>query len=91
MTTIHIHTLGPQRRKPKIGDRRTTKKHGVQIRVVETHNGMWVVSGSRHRYEWRKPHELLGTQWAYLLTAAEKHAAQHRKDIEHSVLMGAVR
>lgn len=64
---MKIHILAPQRRRQKIGDRRTTKKHGLQIRVVETHNGMWVCSGSRYRYEWRKPSDLVGTQWAHLL------------------------
>lgn len=83
---MKIIVLKPQRPKPQIGDRRTTKKHGVQIRVVETHNGMWVKSGSRYRYEWRKPYELIGTQWAYLLNPSEKHAANHRKDIEFSTL-----
>lgn len=64
---MKIHILAPKRRRPKIGDRRTTKKHGLQIRVVETHNGMWVCSGSRYRYEWRKPSDLVGKQWANLL------------------------
>lgn len=64
---MKITILAPQRRKPKIGDRRTTKKHGLQIRVVETHNGMWVRNGSRYRYEWRKPSELVGTWWENLI------------------------
>jgi len=85
---MRIHILGPQRKRPKIGDRRCTKKHGVQIRVVETHNGMWVKSGSRYRHNWKKPHELLGTQWDYLLNPQERAAAQLRNDIEHSVLLG---
>lgn len=64
---MKITILAPQRRKPKIGDRRTTKKHGLQIRVVETYNGMWVRNGSRYRYDWRKPWELVGSQWDYLI------------------------
>lgn len=64
--------MSQQRRKPKIGDRRTTKKHGLQIRVVETHNGMWVCNGGRYRYDWRRPSELKGTSWDYLLTAEER-------------------
>jgi hypothetical protein len=68
---MRIHILAPQRKKPKIGDRRTTKKHGLQIRVVETHNGMWVCNGSRYRYEWRKPAELVGTQWEHLIKDGE--------------------
>lgn len=47
-----IHILGPQRKKPKAGDRRETKKHGVQVRVHERHNGMLVRSGSSYRYDW---------------------------------------
>ena len=64
---MKITILAPQRRRPRIGDRRNTKKHGLQIRVVETHNGMLVCNGSRYRYEWSKPSELVGTQWANLL------------------------
>lgn len=64
---MKITILTPQRRRPQIGDRRNTKAHGLQIRVVETHNGMWVCNGSRYRYDWRKPSELVGTQWAHLL------------------------
>jgi hypothetical protein len=86
---VKVHLPPPQRKKLKIGDRRCTKKHGVQIRVVEAHHGMWVCNGSRYRYEWKRPHELLGTQWDYLLTPQERASAQLRRDIEHSVLMGA--
>lgn len=48
------------RKPPKVGDRRTTKKHGLQIRVWE-----WsevyrarVVSNGKPVYEWRKPKDL---------------------------------
>lgn len=68
---MKLTILAPQRRKPKIGDRRTTKKHGLQIRVVETHNGMWVRNGSRYRYEWLKPSEPVGAQWAHLLQSGD--------------------
>lgn len=71
---MKIHILAPQRRKPKIGDRRTTKKHGLQIRVVQTHNGMWCCSGSRYLYEWRTPAQLLGTRWEYLINPQERAA-----------------
>ena len=57
------------RRKPHIGDRRVTKSHGLQLRVVETHQGMWVRSGSGYRYDWRSPAQLLGTQWEHLVQA----------------------
>jgi hypothetical protein len=41
-----------QRKQPRAGDRRVTKKHGEQVRVHVTHHGAWVVSGSRYVYEW---------------------------------------
>ena len=75
MTRVTV--LGPQRRKPEIGDRRTTKKHGLQIRVVETRDGMWVLQAGKtnaYRYDWKKPAELIGTRWEYLLRAGEVHA-----------------
>lgn len=82
--TYHYATSKP---KPQIGDRRVTKKHGVQIRVVATSGGAWMRNGSRYVYEWRKPNELYGTQWAHLLTPAERHAAQLKRDIEQSIFM----
>jgi hypothetical protein len=92
---VKITVLAPQRKKPKVGDRRTTKKHGLQIRVVETHGGMWVRSGSRYRYEWRKPADLVGTQWAHMLTAEDladieriRFAAGHARDMEAAILFG---
>ena len=64
---IHISTSVP-RRKPKIGDTRTTKKYGLQIRVVETTSGgSWIRSSSGYYYQWLTPDELRGTQWEYLL------------------------
>lgn len=74
---MKITILAPQRRNPEIGERRTTKKHGLQIRVVETHNGMWVLQAGKanaYRYDWKKPEELVGTRWEYLLTAEERAA-----------------
>jgi hypothetical protein len=92
---MKIHILAPQRRKPQIGDRRTTKKHGLQIRVIETHNGMWVRSGSRYRYDWRKPEQLVGTRWEHLLNADDRKlidqrqaAASHKRDIEAAIFSG---
>lgn len=73
---MRVTILAPQRKLPKIGDRRTTKKHGLQIRVVETHNDMWVKSGSRYRYNWVNPADLVGTRWEYLLTAADRASLQ---------------
>lgn len=71
---MRIHILAPQRRKPQIGDRRNTKKHGLQIRVIETCSSMWVRSGSRYRYEWQTPAQLLSTRWEHLITPAERAA-----------------
>lgn len=62
----------PRRKQPAIGDVRTTKKHGVQVRVVETHRGMWVRSGSRYCYEWKTPAQLVGSCWEYLLRQIEQ-------------------
>lgn len=55
---IHI-TTGPSRPKPKAGDRRVTKKHGLQIRVmVRDEYGRCIVSRGRQLYEWREPQHL---------------------------------
>jgi hypothetical protein len=40
------------RKKPKVGDRRTTKKHGEQVRVFEQSQGCYVVSNGRPCYQW---------------------------------------
>lgn len=62
---MRIHILSSNTRpKPKAGDRRTTKKHGLQIRVmsmVKDTQGRIIgynCTGGRQRYEWRKPDEL---------------------------------
>lgn len=49
---MRIHFSGPMRAVPKVGDTRTTRKHGLQVRVHQRHNGMVVVSRSRYCYEW---------------------------------------
>ncbi len=73
---MKITILGPQRRRPRIGDRRVTKRHGLQIRVVSTTAaGHWMRSGSRYLYDWRSPGELAGTRWEYLLRAILPTAA----------------
>lgn len=65
---MRITILAPQRRQPRIGDRRVTKKHGLQIRVAETHGGRWVRCGSRYRYDWRSLADLAqDPQWFYLV------------------------
>ena len=51
---INIRTT-PPRKEPEKGDRRTTKKHGLQIRVQEYSDiyRAWVVnSNGRPRYNW---------------------------------------
>lgn len=59
--------MPPQRPKPRIGDRRVTKQHGLQIRVAETSGGRWVLRNGRQAYEWRTLGELVGTQFSYLI------------------------
>lgn len=56
------------RRRPRIGDRRVTKRHGLQIRVPETSwEGMWVLRNGRQAYEWRTLAELAGTAFDHLI------------------------
>lgn len=65
------------RPKPQLGDRRTTKKHGLQIRIVETNSdGAWIRGYSGYYYCWCKPKELIGTRFEYLLTDEEKRATR---------------
>lgn len=65
---ITIQYTNSKRKKPAVGDRRTTKRYGLQIRVIETdYFGHWVRNGSRYRYEWCKPEQLLYTPWQYLV------------------------
>lgn len=67
--------------RPKAGDRRTTKKHGMQIRVQcmarDWMNGKPIgrmVSNGRPVFDWRKPLEL--DPWDYhLLTEDERASA----------------
>lgn len=60
-----VITTGPERPKPKAGDRRTTKRHGLQIRVqcmgrdVTGKNAIGrIVRNGRPMFDWRKPIEL---------------------------------
>jgi hypothetical protein len=68
---------GAARKKPKQGDRRVTKKHGLQIRVmamVHDSRGQPIgfdCTGGRQRYEWRAPQELRPSD-RYLLTPEER-------------------
>jgi hypothetical protein len=62
---------GPQRKKPRHGDRRTTKKHGEEIRVFKMATDMrgnvigYDCTGGRQRYEWVP------------IADAQKHGAAH--------------
>lgn len=67
---ITLKTICPKR--PQIGDRRRTKRHGLQIRVVQTSQGMWCRSNGRYVYEWRSPETLIQSQWFYLLNEQER-------------------
>lgn len=63
---------GSQRKKPALGDTRTTKKYGLQIRVIETDGrGNWLKNGSRYYYAWRTPAQLVGARFEYLLKLLE--------------------
>jgi hypothetical protein len=61
---IHI-SYGPARKKPKFGDRRTTKKHGEQIRVFVYSQGCMVVSSGRPCFQW------------VAISDAKEHGAAH--------------
>lgn len=70
---------GSSKPKPKAGDRRTTKKHGLQIRV-QCMARDWMtgkpigrmVSNGRPVFDWRKPLEL--DPWDYHHLTAEERA-----------------
>lgn len=70
---------GPGRPRPRAGDRRTTKKHGLQIRVLKyarDTRGRIIgldCTGGRQRWEWRTPAELDHSDH-YLLTKEERAA-----------------
>lgn len=65
-------STGPQRKKPALGDTRTTKKYGLQVRIIETDGrGNWLKSRSGYYYAWRTPAQLVGTRFEYLLKLLE--------------------
>lgn len=91
MTRIHIqYSSSPARKKPRAGDRRTTKKHGLQIRVqtiIKPSPGLpggWLYSNGRPVYEWAKPEDLLGGFWDYLLTPEERAAAELQQAMDRA-------
>lgn len=57
ITSIRFYS-GSARKTPKVGDKRVTKKYGLQFRIPEYHNGMRVVSSGRPCYVWCKPEDL---------------------------------
>ncbi|KVT92684.1 hypothetical protein WK60_13925 [Burkholderia ubonensis] len=79
---IHVRS-GPARKKPRVGDRRTSKKHGEQIRVFSMARDMrgniigYDCTGGRQRYEWVP------------IADAAKHAAAHHWTAEERVKYGS--
>lgn len=49
---------GAARRKPRLGDRKFTKKHGWLIRRQQTYNGMSCVRNGRPIWEWARENSL---------------------------------
>lgn len=71
---IHI-SYGPSRKKPRVGDRRTTKKHGEQIRVFRrTLCGAYDCTGGSQKYDWVPLRDAPKHGAAHHLTAEERAA-----------------
>lgn len=70
--SIRVWTSSP-RRQPKAGDLRETKKHGKQVRIHQTSNGMRCISGSRYLFDWVSYDEARDRGLGHLLP---KEAAQ---------------
>lgn len=85
MTSITI-TTAASRPKPRAGDTRRTKAHGLQIRVqcmARDFRGRPIgrlVSAGRPVYDWRKPAEL--DQWDQHLLQRPEIAAELKKDTD---------
>ena len=72
ITRITFSTTA-SRASPKQGDRRTTKRHGDQVRVWElAHCGAFIVRNGSPRYIWVGIDELAARGCGYLLTADDK-------------------
>ena len=78
VTSMRV-TYSAPRKQPKVGDRRTTKTHGVQVRVQRMARD-WqgkpigrIVSNGRPCFDWRTPREL--DPWDHYLLTAEERAA----------------
>ncbi|SAL01636.1 hypothetical protein AWB80_08172 [Caballeronia pedi] len=78
---IHI-SFGPTRKKPRVGDRRTTKKHGTQVRVMKmARDGRGNIighdcTGGRQLYEWVSLEDAAKQGNSYLLTREERDAIE---------------
>jgi hypothetical protein len=76
---IHI-SYGSARKKPHVGDRRTTKKHGEQIRVFrmarDTRGNIigYDCTGGNQRYDWVPLADAAKHRAAHHLTAEERAA-----------------
>ena len=76
VTRIHFIT-GRPRPVQRTGDRRTTKKHGLQIRIpAYVHDSLgrrvgYDCTGGRQRYEWVSV-DKLPADYLYLLTPEER-------------------
>lgn len=58
----------PQRKQPHPGDLRTTKKHGLQVRVpTPWPEGRMLRPGGRLRFEWVSPTEACLIGYAHLV------------------------
>lgn len=81
---------GTPRRKPEIGDRRSTKKYGDQIRVVLiSESGAWVKSHARYCYVWRTPRQLVGSWFEYLLSDEERERFPQKQPLGYMQQRGA--
>lgn len=77
------YVSGPRQKAPRTGDRRTTKKHGLQIRIPEVvtfgpHRGAHVHRNGRPAFEWCKPAEL-PPRYRHYLTAEERAALEQKR------------
>ena len=66
-----------QRKQPRTGDLRTTKKHGLQIRIPVRvtwgpHKGAFVVSRGRQCYEWVSPAEACAQGYRHCVPEAHR-------------------
>lgn len=74
-TPVRIHVIS-HRAKPRVGDRRTTKKYGLQIRVWRVSSvfeGALLLRGGRPVFEWREPQ---------YLSPGDRHLLTH-EEMEH--------